>query len=38
MHPGYNLRGLRLGHPFVHEHHLLRFVAALELAGWGQNS
>lgn len=36
MNTNYGIRGLRLGHPFVHEQDLQRFVAALELAGWDQ--
>jgi TolB-like protein/cytochrome c-type biogenesis protein CcmH/NrfG len=34
MHPQYNLKGLRLGHPFSKEADLQRFVDALRLAGW----
>lgn len=36
MSPGYNARGLKLGHPFRHDRHLQRFMAALTLAGWDQ--
>jgi TolB-like protein/Flp pilus assembly protein TadD len=38
MSPGYNVRGLKLGHPFRHERDLQRFMSALELAGWVQTS
>jgi tetratricopeptide (TPR) repeat protein len=38
MSPGYNARGLKLGHPFRKEQDLQRFMAALELTGWSQTS
>lgn len=36
MSPAYDIHGLRLGHPFVHESDFQRFREALELAGWVQ--
>lgn len=34
MNPHYTLKGLRLGHPFTREDDLIRFVEALQAAGW----
>ena len=31
---GYNLQAITIGHPFVHEEHRTRFLAALAAAGW----
>jgi len=31
---GYNLQAVTIGHPFVHEEHRTRFLAALAAAGW----
>jgi len=32
--PDYSMAALKIGHPFTHEEHMNRFVAALRTAGW----